>query len=157
MNKTPFEIAKPIVEHVIKRLIEEGHQLERVEYDDDDGVDVSSAEQAVDEVFAADFSTVVFDHGWVVFIPENGEDVLSDWSYPASPSNRSKFASDLDAISDELRHYVCHRGHAFPISEANFDRDLIEKRPGHYAVYETVESCAMCNSESLEERTMVPE
>jgi hypothetical protein len=148
----PFEIAKPIVEYAIKRLIEEGFKLKSVEYDDDESEPATTIEEAIEHAFAVDFSTVSFEGGhWLVVIPENGEDVLSDWC-----CNDGLFDQTLDAVLDELKHYSCPCGHAFQKKDATTESSLIEKRPGYYAVHETYVPCPKCGYDGLEEITKAP-
>jgi hypothetical protein len=149
----PFEVAKPIVEYVLKRLIEEGFTLESVEYDDYESEPATTVEEALEHSFAVDFSTVSFKGGnWIVVIPENGTDVLSDWC-----CNDERFNDALESISRELEHYQCPCGHTFPKKDATTESSLIEKRPGYYAVHETYVPCPKCGYDGLDEITKAPE
>lgn len=154
----PLEIAKPIVRYVLEQLVALGHELDRVEYDDEDGEDVSTLDEAIEEVLAVDYSTVLFKDGnWLVLIPENGEDVVCDWNCSPSPALKSEYDQHVETVLKELRHCVCGTcGSVFHESQLQKSEHLFDKTEGRPNVYETSAHCPKCGSEGWDEVVRAP-
>lgn len=157
--KTPFDISHGIVTFMIGELGRLGWQPRSVDsVDDEEEESTRTAADMIEGAFAMDEAVLRFERegdrrgGWVLVIPENGEDVLSDW--PAM----GDFAETMDAITLSLEHLQCRTCLKYfkesAAIEAREPAGAPEGQPdGSFKVFL---HCPHCGSEDLQSAQAVP-
>lgn len=92
--------ARTITRNLLRTLDDAGFKVERVDDGDPTGqtVKVGSIGQAITTAFAVGEASIWFgSRRWVLIIPENGEDVISDYS-----CSDEAFTQVVDAFLDNI-------------------------------------------------------
>jgi hypothetical protein len=145
-DRTPHEIARPIVTYMIQELIRNGYTPAYTS-DGEEREQVKSGDEALDIVFSVDESAICFrGHGknhWVDLITCNGEDCIHDWGVD------EEFDGVMKKILKSLEHFRCPRCAAvFPESEAILQTEAV-MQPGLATIHLGSLACAGCESDDI--------
>ena len=148
-DRTPHEIARPIVTFLIQELIRKGFTPTSV--DDGEALEsvAGSIDEALEHIFSVDESTLYLRSAegkryCVVLITYNGEDCIHDWTGDGGP-----FGDAVSSVLDSLEHFRCPRCAAvFPESEALVQVETI-REPGLAVIHLGSLACASCESDDI--------
>lgn len=155
-----YGTAKEIMRYALSRLLEKGYPPHSVcSEPGEPSAIVSSVDTALDALFEGDDTIIYFgqpgsdpDPGaWILVIPENGEDVLSDWAFSDKFSNTLE---DIISEMDQLKCYGC--GWVGQQTQTIQTRELMEKIPGFAPIYRETSCCPHCGGDQLEDHFAPP-
>lgn len=144
--KTPAGQARPIIEFLIDEAIRAGFTLSSVEdgFDSEsETTEVSTKEEAMEAVFDTGEAVLFFGGDWIALIPENGEDVVHDWT-------EGTFGEVIREALSKMEHLECYDcGTVFRQEDASTVVETIEKRKGWAGITRSEMACPSCGGTHL--------